>query len=342
MAARTTRQARATIHDVARVAGVSLTTVSDVVNGKGRVDPRTRERVLAAVSEVDWRPRRSARALRSGQSGVYALCLPRRHDAVDDWLLNADYDMALVAACASATVDSERQLLLAPRPRDINDLGRLDVDGVIIADPREDDPALDVLDGAGIPTVTIDRGVRTDGWSAETDTAGSTAKVLDHLAEQGATRIALVTSDARWSWFENTSTAYEKWCSDRGVRPQVRLINVDRPRTSAATAVRGLLRLKTPPDAILTVPQGAALGALDAINAAGRSAPDDVLLAAAMDGQLLQVSSPPITAVDLRPVEMARAAIELLGRRVRGEHSVGPTVIETGLKIRQSSSRTGI
>lgn len=339
MAGRSTRRARATIHDVARVAEVSLTTVSDVVNGKGRVDPRTRERVLAAVAKVDWRPRHSARALRSGRSGVFALCLPRRNDSVDDWLLNADYDMALVAACAAATVDSDRQLLLAPRPRDINDLGRLDVDGVIIADPREGDPALDVLDAAGIPTVTIDRGVRTDGWSAETDTAGSTVKLLDHLAAQGSSQIAMITSDARWAWFENTSVAYEKWCDERGVRPQVRLVNVDRPRTSAATAVRSLLRLKSPPDAILTVPQGAALGALDAIAASGRSVPDDLLLAAAMDGQLLQVASPPITAVDLRPVDMAHAAIELLGRRVAGEPADGPTVVETELRVRASSSR---
>jgi DNA-binding LacI/PurR family transcriptional regulator len=90
-----------TIRDVAEAAGVSVTTVSDVVNGKGRVDPITRERVKQAVVEVGWRPRRSARALRSGNSGVFALCFPRRDRGVGDWLLNADSDMALVAGCAA-------------------------------------------------------------------------------------------------------------------------------------------------------------------------------------------------------------------------------------------------
>ncbi|MCF6475419.1 LacI family transcriptional regulator [Nonomuraea sp. MG754425] len=334
-----TRRARPTIRDVATQAGVSMTTVSAVVNSKGRVDPATRERVLTAVSEVGWRPRRSARALRSGQTGVFAMCLPVGHVGVGDWLVNAEYDMALVAACAAATVDSERQLLVAPRPKDVTDLVRLDVDGVIIADPREGDQALTVLNNAGVPAVTIDRDVqRTDGWWVETDNEGSTMQVLDHLAERGARRIALVTADAPWAWFEDTSAAYERWCAGHGVKPLVRLIDVERPRATAAAGVRGLLRLKNPPDAIFAIPYGTPLGALDAIVESGRSVPGDVLLAGGMDGQLMQGSSPPITAVDLRPLEMARAAVDLLARRVNGEQAAGPVVVETALRIRASTA----
>ncbi|MET7332221.1 LacI family DNA-binding transcriptional regulator [Nonomuraea sp. NPDC005650] len=336
-----TKRARPTIRDVAIQAGVSMTTVSDVVNSKGRVDPATRERVLTAVSEVGWRPRRSARALRSGRTGVFAMCLPVGHVGVGEWLVNAEYDMALVAACAAATVDSDRQLLVAPRPKDVRDLVRLDVDGVIIADPREGDQALTVLNNAGVPAVTIDRDIqRTDGWWVETDNAGSTVQVLDHLTAQGARSIALVTADAPWAWFEDTSAAYARWCAGHGVKPLVRLIDVERPRATAAAGVRSLLRLKNPPDAVFAIPYGTPLGALDAIVESGRSVPGDILLAGGMDGQMMQGSSPPITAVDLRPVEMARAAVELLARRVGGEKAAGPVVIETALRIRESTTRS--
>lgn len=329
-----------TIKDVAVLAGVSITTVSDVVNGKGRVDPATRERVLTAVTDAGWRPRRSARALRSGQTGIFALCLARRDEELGDWLLNADYDMALVAACAAAAVDSDRQLLLAPSPKNAGELARLDVDGVILADPREGDPALTLLNRAGVPVVTIERDVRrTDGWWVETDNAGSTRMVLDHLAAQGAERIALVTSDAPWAWFEDTSAAYVDWCAERGLRELVRFIDVDHPRAGAANAVADLLRLRRRPDAIFALPYGTPAGALDAIAAAGLQVPGDILLAAGIDSQTLLVSSPTVTAVDLRPIEMARAAVDLLARRVSGEQQAGPTKIETALVIRTSSVR---
>jgi len=334
----TQRRQSPTIRDVARVAGVSVTTVSDVVNDKGRVDPQTRERVRQAVTEVGWRPRRSARALRSGQSRVFALCFPRHDRGVGDWLLNADYDMQLVVGCAAAAVDSGRQLLLAPRPRDIADLTDLDVDGVILADPQEGDPAVTVLNRAGIPVVTIERDLRrTDGWWVEGDSAASTRRVLDHFVEQGARTIAMLTSDAPWAWFEDTSAAYLEWCEERGMRPLLRLIDVDNSRRSAADATRALLSSRQAPDAIFVIPRHAPLGVLDAAAELGRSVPGDLLVAAGMDSQTLAVSSPPVTAVDLRPLETARAAVRLLERRVDGEEQAGPVVVETGLVVRASS-----
>lgn len=334
----TKRRQSPTIRDVARAAGVSMTTVSDVVNGKGRVDPVTRERVKQAVLEVGWRPRRSARALRSGNSGVFALCFPRRDSGVGGWLLNADYDMALVAGCAAATVDAGRQLLLAPRPRDLTDLLSLDVDGVILADPQEGDPAITVLNRAGIPVVTVERDLRrTDGWWVEGDSVASTHRVLDHLTEQGADRIALVTSDAPWAWFEDTSAAFIEWCEARGVRPLVRLIDVEDPRRTAAEAARRLLASRQPPDAIFALPLHAPLGVLDAAAEIGCEVPGDLLLAAGIDAQTLLGSSPPVTAVDLRPLEMARAAVAQLERRVAGEEAAGPVVVETILVPRAST-----
>ena len=332
------REKSPTIRDVAEAVGLSVTTVSDVVNGKGRVDPATRERVKQAIVEVGWRPRRSARALRSGQSGVLALCFPHRPTGVGSWLLNADYDMALMAGCAAATVDAGRQLLLAPRPQELSDLVNLDVDGVILADPQEGDPAITVLNRAGIPVVTVERDLRrTDGWWVEGDSAASTKRVLEHLAGEGAQQIALLTSDAPWAWFEDTTAAYLDWCKEKGARPLVRLIDVDDPRRTSADATRELLRSTRPPDAILAIPNHAPLGVLEAAADLGRSMPDDLLLAAGTDAQVLQVSSPTVTAVDLRPVEMARAAVALLLRRMNGEDAAGPVVVETGLVRREST-----
>jgi DNA-binding LacI/PurR family transcriptional regulator len=186
--------------------------------------------------------------------------------------------------------------------------------------------------------VTVERDLRrTDGWWVEGDSVASTHRVLDHLMGQGADRIALVTSDAPWAWFEDTSAAYAEWCEARGVRPLIRLIDVDNPRRTAAEATRKLLASRQPPNAIFALPLHAPLGVLDAAAEIGCNVPGDLLLAAGIDAQTLQVSSPPVTAVDLRPLEAARAAVSLLERRVAGEEAAGPVVVETVLVPRAST-----
>ena len=141
------KRLRPTIKDVAAAAGVSVTTVSDVVNERGRVDPATRERVQRYVLELGYRPQRSARALRSGRTGILAMCLPVPEQGVSGWLLNAEFDMAVIAASAAAAVDTGHQLLLAPRPATTADLARLEVDGVLLADPAAGDPTVALLQG---------------------------------------------------------------------------------------------------------------------------------------------------------------------------------------------------
>jgi DNA-binding LacI/PurR family transcriptional regulator len=217
----------------------------------------------------------------------------------------------------------------------------LDVDGVIIADPREGDPALSVLNRVGIPVVSIERDLRrTDGWWVQTDSDASTRTMLDHLSQQGAERIALVTIEGPWAWFEDTTAAYDGWCRDRGRRPIVRLIDPERPRETAELAMRELLGRRPAPDAVFAVPFGAPQGVLDAAAGMGVRVPDDLLVAAGIDSQTLQVSNPPVTALDLRPIEMARAAVDLLARRVAGEYQAGPANVIPDLVVRRSTCPT--
>lgn len=328
-----------TIRDVAKAAEVSLTTVSDVVNNKGRVDPRTRARVMRAVAEVGWRPKRSARALRSGQTGTIALCLPRRAGRSESWLMSADYDMELTVACAAEAMDTERLLLLAPRPRDLDELARLDVDGVILVDPLADDPTLAMLNLAGMPVVTVDRDLSSAGpWWVGADNQGSATMLLDHLRSRGARGVALFTHDAPWAWFEDTSAGYAKWCAAHGMAPVVRHLDLAAPEASAAAALVELVDAGAKPDAVLAIPYGSALGVLRGARERSLAVPGDLLLASGVDGHALQTSTPPVTAADLRPVEVARAAVALLGRRVNGETDAGPVVIPTQVRVRASTA----
>ena len=93
---------RPTIHDVAKAAGVSITTVSHSLNGKGRVDPATRAQVMQVVRQLGYRANRNAKGLRSGRYDTLALMLPVRADVQADEALSLDFYMSLAAAAAAA------------------------------------------------------------------------------------------------------------------------------------------------------------------------------------------------------------------------------------------------
>jgi DNA-binding LacI/PurR family transcriptional regulator len=92
---------RPTIHDVTAAAGVSVTTVSHVLNDKGRVDPATRTRVAQMVQRLGYRANRHARGLRSGRSDTVALLLPVGDDPRSDEALRLDFYMRLASTAAA-------------------------------------------------------------------------------------------------------------------------------------------------------------------------------------------------------------------------------------------------
>jgi DNA-binding LacI/PurR family transcriptional regulator len=181
---------RPTIHDVAKAAGVSVTTVSHALNGKGRVDPQTRALVTQVVHRLGYRANRHARGLRSGRSGTLGLLLPVSGDVRTDETLRLDYYMRLAGAAATAAFAREQALMLLPPVIAGSGLGGLAIDGGIVADPSPHDQRMTVLEGQGLPAVSIGRDLgRPDhSWYVELDNAANTRLMLDHLAERGGSR----------------------------------------------------------------------------------------------------------------------------------------------------------
>lgn len=329
---------RPTIRDVASAAGVSVTTVSDAINGKGRVDPATRTRVLDAAATVGWRPTRYARAMRSGRTGIIAFCLPRRPANAPSWIVNTDYYMELAAACASTAITSGQLVLLAPGSIELEDLGRLEVDGAIVVDPAERDEALEIFDARGIPHVTVDRDIaRDDHWWVASDEAGGTRTLLEHLAGRGAGSVALLAASERWSWLRDSTDAFREWCSGRGLEPTVLDVDLDAPAASAEAVTAQLIEDGALPDAIIGLPYGSALGVIRAATAAGLDVPGDVLVASGVDGASMVTATPRVTALHLGPAALGEAAVALLNDRIAGTASPGPIIIDAELRVREST-----
>jgi DNA-binding LacI/PurR family transcriptional regulator len=336
------RGERPTVHDVAAVAGVSITTVSHALNGKGRVDTRTRARVLDAAKRIGYRANPTARNLRSGRTGILALVLPmigtetHRNEA-----LGLDFYIRLAAAAAAAAAARDNALLLPPPLRQVADLHDLPLDGGIVVDPAANDTSLALFHALGLPVVTVERDPARPGadWFVASDNATNTHTVLDHLEANGARRIALLAPQTTAAWVSETRETYVAWTAEHAREPIIISVPHERLEGSAYLSTAELLERPDRPDAVYAVSEPYATGALRAARERGLRVPDDLLLVAGVDSHEASSGDPPITALDLHPDEQAAIAVELLVARVEGQDSDVPRSVPGTLRVRRSSDR---
>ncbi|WP_346143832.1 hypothetical protein [Nonomuraea recticatena] len=142
----------------------------------------------------------------------------------------------------------------------------------MVVDPLPLDNRVAMFDKLGVPVVTIGRDVaRAEGpWWVAADSAGSTAMVLDHLAEAGARSIAMLSVDIGWSWFADAQQTYREWTADKGTEPILVLARPDKLETSAVSAAAEILDHRH--DAVYVPPQWLVPGLLLVAGAWGRRA----------------------------------------------------------------------
>lgn len=330
---------RPTIRDVAKAAGVSVTTVSHALNDKGRVDPATRALVVQVVRQLGYRANRHARGLRSGRSGALALLLPVRAGTQADEALSLDFYMRLASAAAAAAFAQEQALMLLPPAIVQTGLRGLGVDGGIVVDPSPLDPRVSLLTEQGLPVVTIERDLARpdDRWYVASETDANTRQVLDHLAAQGARRIALLVPKTDWGWATETLGAYDSWAREHGAARLVVPVAMQPGEESAFAAAGRLLAGRRPPDAIFVVAARFIRGVLRAATAAGRRVPGELLIAAGVDSVQAREGDPPVTALDLHPERQAEVAVEMLLARLDGGEPAAPRHLPATLRLRAST-----
>lgn len=327
---------RVTIRDVAQAAGVSTTTVSDALSGNGRLPAATRRRVAAVAGRLGYRANPAARSLRGKRVGGIGLYLP-------DEAGNFAYYLELAAGAASQALAHGLALTLIPRSPDPSRLTAFPVDGFVAVDPVAGDPVVRAFAQLGIPVVTCERDLTpgvTHAGRVEGDYRPVMTALLDHLAEQGARRVALIAPGPETAWGLELRASYQAWCGRAG-RPEL-LFDVPFPGSPEFVhdATMRALRADPAADAVVSGVDGGALGALVAASEFGRRVPEDLLIASCVDSPALRTCSPEITALDLAADEMGRRLSGLLHGLLEGSVQSGAVqVVRPRLMIRASTSR---
>lgn len=315
---------RPTLTDVARRAGTSGKTVSRVLNGEGPVSEATRDRVLAAVRELGFRPNLMARNMRTGdRDSTLGLVVPRIANpffsAVAAGIEDAVRDRGLTLLLGSSADDPDREQSV------LNSFLSRRVSALLVAPaPGADHRFLRAERAGGLPLVFLDRPAA--GLSADCVVSANAAGAeqgVTHLAAHGHRRIAFVgdrpgaphTRRERFRGYRSALTA-------AGL-PYARELVADASGPEAAAgAVHRLLALADPPTALFTANNVTSLGALPALAAAGRG---EVAVVGFDDLPLAQLVSPGLTVVAQDPERIGRCAAQHALRRLDGGRGAART-----------------
>jgi LacI family transcriptional regulator len=331
---------RATIRDVARLAGVSVATVSRVVNDRPDVSPETRESVMRHVRALSFTTNRSARALSRGKTGLVGVTIPFVLGDYYSWILSgateALHEQEMRAVLCPTRHEHDREAALVER------LLRGTTDGAILVLPSESAAELRDLGTQGFPFVVVDPAMPLDQRIpvvSATHWAGARS-ATDHLLALGHRRIGMIAGRKGWVATEDRVNGYQAALAGAGVLPSPELlVGSNFEIEGGYRATRQLLALSEPPTAIFASNDNMAIGALRAAADLNITVPDQLSVVGFDDSELSRIVTPALTTVWQPLEEMGRMAVSLLTRLIDGQRVETLRVeLATRLVVRDSTA----
>lgn len=335
--------AKVTIDDVASLAGVSIKTVSRVVNQEPNVRESTREKVEQAITSLQYRPNISARNLASHRSRLIVLVYddPSAYDTP-----SSGYVIRMQQGALQACRKSNYELLIHPcnyRDRRVKDellgvIGRARPDGVVIAAPLSNmQKIVNVIASTNTPYVRVSPGTASRSeFTVATNDREVSAEMTRYLASLGHDRIAFITGHPQHKAVANRLRGYRDGLQQSGLPVDDELIATgDNSIGSGEAATDRLLAMPKPPTAIFAANDDMASGVIRVANRLGIDVPGRLSIAGFDDNSLARQVWPALTTVRQPLSEMAEtAALRLIRERANVARTPGNEIVPASLQIR--------
>ena len=302
-----------TLHDVARLAGVSIKTVSRVLNNERYVSKAKRQRVEAAVEQLNYRPNMAARTLSGAKSYLLGFLAPAGAPMYIDRLLRGALD-----ACKKNNYHLVPEIYETQTDDVLAKVKALctstALDGAVLAPGLCDSPpVLAYLRERGIPYVGISPSISIDAPYVQIDEEGAMYAMTRHLLKLGHERIAFLGYQPGWMFAERRLQGFRKAMEEAGVTVPAKYIGESWfTFRFAQERAEKLLGLKEPPTALVAVNDETAVGAMVAAYKRGLTVPKDVSITGFDDSPLAALTWPQLTTVRQPMEAMAAAAAELI------------------------------
>jgi LacI family transcriptional regulator len=325
-----------TIADVARHAGVSIATVSRVLNGTTAVIPETAERVQSAIRALKYVPRTAARVLASRRTNTIGLLLPEISGAFFSPMLRGIESAARQAGFDLLIHATEEPYRTPPTRRP---LGEHNTDGLLVFTDSLETEEIYRLHSAGLPLVLMHQSL--EGLNIPTITIENkdgAVRIVDHLIKvHGRSHIVYLRGPERHEDSVWRERGYCEALESNGLQVDPNLISIGGfDHNIARASVTDLIARGVDFDAIFCGDDDAALGVLTALQAAGLIVPDDVAVVGFDDVPFAPFLSPPLTTVRAPIEQVGHEAVNQLVHLIRGEPASPLTLLPTEVIVRNS------
>lgn len=334
----------ATISDVARAAGVSISTVSYVLSGRRPISPGTRARVEAAIADLNYHPHAGARALAGRRTNVLALVAPLRAD------INVPVIMQFVTAVVTAARSYGHDVLLLTNEEGTAGLERVAgtamVDALILMDVERDDVRLPAIRRLHRPSVLIGLPDRPGDVSCvDLDFTAAGYSALQHLAGHGRRAIGLLgpppgVYQRGTSYATRFLAGFTDAAKDLGVAVAVQ--PCEPTFTGVETALAGLDAALPELTGLVVHNESALMPLLEQLRASGRSVPGDVSIVAVCPRDVAYVHPVRLTSIDIPALEVGTLAVEMAMGLLDGGRHAETRLLAPNLVERDSCGNLGV
>ncbi|MEU3643921.1 LacI family DNA-binding transcriptional regulator [Lentzea sp. NPDC034063] len=326
------------IEEVARVAGVSKSTVSRVINDEQYVSAKAREAVHAAIAELGYSPNQAARSLAGNRANAIALVVSEPTGRV----LSDPFFAGVLRGVHAELAGRHMQLLLMmSQPSDTSDLVTYlssgHVDGALLVSLHGEDPLVPMLAEIGLPVVSGGRPLGTPVPFVDADNFTGALEAARYLASLGRKRIGTVAGPKDMAVGADRLSGFKRGLSEAKLTSDL-VAHGDFTPESGARAMEALLRKAPDLDAVFVAADIMALGALQVLHAQGKRVPEDVAVVGFDDSVFAATATPPLTTIRQDVEELGRTMTWRLLAELAGEDGLPPSLLLPTTLIKRSSA----
>lgn len=326
------------MEEIARIAGVSIATVSRVIHNSPLVTPETAKRVRTVMAEARYFPNNMATGLKSGFSGIYGLILPD---------ITNPFFPELVKAFEMIAVEKEQEVMIAntdfhPTGLQLSIrrlLGR-QVDGIALLASDADPEVFETMRINRVPLVTMERRMISPGvGDVSLDNESGTREALRHLMELGHSKIAYISGIKDENITNHRLKAFTMGMKQCGLTIHPEYMKEGNYRIQGGErAMSELLSLSNAPTAVLAANDLTAIGAMRTMRERGVTPGREVSIIGFDDIELSQIIDPPLTTLRVSRSDLAQAFFDVLRYANKRVNIVGKQLsVPTSLVVRQST-----
>lgn len=332
-----TQNKKTQLEDVAAALGLSKSTVSRAISGKGRISSETRERVFECIKELNYRPNIIAKSLSESKTYNIGVVIPMDSDETEAPFFQTCL-MGIVKECAVRDYDA---VVISTDKKDLTQLIRVvenrKVDGIIITRPMSDNSVEKLLKSYGVPFVVIGKSMMSNVISVDNNHTEGCKELTSYLLMSNSSdKIGLLLSNMEHTVNKSRYEGFEKAFEAAGEKPSANMVytGVDSPLLFSK-AVSMLIKQK--PDCIICGDDILCIKLLTELNNLGISIPQDIKVASFYDSVYLDNYTPPITSLIFDAGELGAAASSMLIESLNEKEKCESIVLGFEMLVRKST-----